>query len=115
MDHLETSMVSNKERETIPVEYHNYLDVFDAENARRLPAFRQGYDFKIDLKPETQEAPWPKPSKLYQLTPDQKEEAKQQLLELDSFGMIQPSNSLFSPPLFFFPNNYVTPCIVTPY
>jgi hypothetical protein len=62
LDHMEISVVSQEDRTKIPEAYHNYLDVFDGDNVRKLPPFSEGYDFKIDLKAD---AVLPKPAKMY--------------------------------------------------
>ena len=62
LDFMEVSTISPEDKERVPEEYHNYLDVFDANNAQKLPPFREGFDFKIDLIPNK---PWPVPSKPY--------------------------------------------------
>jgi len=41
-------------KETIPEEYHDFLDVFDAEyGMSKCPERRPGYDFEIHLKEDT--------------------------------------------------------------
>ena len=97
---MEIAVVSEEERGAIPVEYHDLLDTFDIERARSMPDTQGEFNFKIDLIPG---AEWPRPSKPYRLTPDQMEEAKSQIKELEEVGMISPSMSLFAAPLFFVP------------
>jgi hypothetical protein len=94
---VDSISVKPEELQRIPQEYHDYLDVFDAAQARKLPPFREGYDFKIDFTPEST---IPRPSKPYRLTPGQMEEAKAQLKELEENGMIEPSDSPMAAPLF---------------
>ena len=95
---MEISVVSEEEKDTIPEEYHDLLEVFDIEKARSLPPSRGEFDFKIDLK---RNAEWPKPAKPYHLTPAQMEEARTQISKLESSGMISKSKSPFAAPLFF--------------
>ena len=53
-------------KETIPEEYHDFLDVFDAEyGMSKCLERRPGYDFKIHLKEGMK---LPPPSKLYHLS-----------------------------------------------
>ena len=62
LNFMEISAITPKDKQRVPEEYHDYLDIFDADNARKLPPFREGFDFKIDLIPDK---PWPAPSKPY--------------------------------------------------
>jgi len=100
LEPMEINMVTNKEQDTIPHDYHDFLDVFDAESARKYPNTRGEYDFKIDL---VEGAVLPKPAKPYRLTPGQQEEVKKQLQELEEAGMIESSDSPLAAPLFFVP------------
>ena len=97
---MEIAAVSEEEKGTIPREYHDLLDTFDIERAQSMLNTQGEFDFKINLIPGVD---WPKPSKLYRLTPDQMEEAKSQIKELEDVGMISPSTSPFAAPLFFIP------------
>jgi hypothetical protein len=96
---MELAMVS-EEKGTIPKEYHDLLEVFDIERAHTMPQSRGEFNFKIELTPD---ADWPKPSKPYQLTPAQMDEAKAQIKELEEGGMISTLDSPFAAPLFFIP------------
>src|SRR5260370_5057021 len=100
---MEIAVVSETEKQTIPSEYHDLIEVFDIERARSLPPTRGDFDFKIELK---EDAEWPKPSKPYRLTPAQMEEAKMQIAELEESGMISKSQSPFAAPLFFVGKKY---------
>ena len=62
LDFMEISAITPEDKQRVPEEYHDYLDVFNADNTRKLPPFREGFDFKIDLIPNK---PWPVPSKPY--------------------------------------------------
>jgi len=97
---MEIDTVTTEELDTIPHYYHDFLDVFDAELARKYPDTRGEYDFKIDL---VEGAVLPKPSKPYRLTPGQQEEARKQLKELEDAGMIESLDSPLAAPLFFVP------------
>ena len=97
---MEIAAVSEEEKGTIPIEYHDLLDTFDIEWARSMPDMQGEFNFKIDLTPG---AEWPRPSKPYRLTPGQMDEAKSQIRELEDAGMISPSTSPFAAPLFFVP------------
>ena len=72
---MEVVVVSEEEKGTIPVEYHDLLDTFDIERVRSMPETQGDFNFKIDLTPG---AEWPRPSKLYRLTPDQMGKARSQ-------------------------------------
>ncbi len=95
---MEITAVSEEEKQAIPNEYHDLIEVFDIERAQSLLPTRGDFDFKIELK---EGAKWPKLSKPYQLTPAQMEEAKMQIVELEEAGMISKSQSPFAAPLFF--------------
>ena len=75
---MEIVVVTEEEKGTIPVEYHDLLDTFDIERAWLMLDTQGEFNFKIDLTPE---AEWPRPSKPYRLTPDQMEEAQAQIKE----------------------------------
>jgi hypothetical protein len=112
VDHLEVDAVSIEDKDKIPEEYHDFIDVFDGDKARKLPPFREGLTFKIDFKAE---AELPKPAKMYRLTPGQKEEAWKQIQELRECGMIEPSESPMAAPLFFVPKKDGTQRMVIDY
>jgi len=95
---MEIAAVSETEKQAIPSKYHDLIEVFDIERARSLLPTRGDFNFKIELK---EGAEWPKPSKPYQLTLAQMEEAKMQIAELEESGMISKSQSPFAAPLFF--------------
>ena len=59
--------------ELVPLEYHEFLDVFDEEKANRFPESRK-WDHKIEMK----EGFEPKAFKNYNLTPEEQ-------IELDTF------------------------------
>ena len=59
--------------ELVPLEYHEFLDVFDEDKANRFPE-SQRWDHKIDMK----EGFKPKAFKNYNLTPEEQ-------VELDAF------------------------------
>jgi len=53
-------------KQTIPQEYHDFLDVFDAEyTMSKCPEKRPSYDFEIHLK---EDAKLPPPTKPYHLS-----------------------------------------------
>ena len=76
---MQLAIAENKKKEDIPVtelvpqEYHDYLDVFDEEQANRFPDSRP-WDHKIEMK----EGFEPKSFKNYNLTPAEQ-------IELDKF------------------------------
>jgi RNase H-like domain found in reverse transcriptase/Reverse transcriptase (RNA-dependent DNA polymerase) len=84
------------DKQLVPAEYHEYLDIFSKEKAHRFPKSRP-WDYKIKMK----EGFEPKSFKNYNLTL-----AKQ--IELDKFlkenlkkGYIQPSQLPMASPFFF--------------
>ena len=52
----------NKSIQGVPTEYHGFVDVFDLEKARSMPADRGVWNFKIDFI-EGWEDKLPKPAK----------------------------------------------------
>ena len=84
------------DKELVPKEYHEYLDVFNEEKAARFPESKP-WDHKIGMK----EGFEPKSFKNYNLTLAEQ-------LELDNFlkenlekGYIRPSESPMASPFFF--------------
>ena len=84
------------DKELVPEEYHEYLDVFNEEKAAQFPESKP-WDHKIEMK----EGFEPKSFKNYNLTPAEQ-------LELDNFlkenlekGYIGPSESPMASPFFF--------------
>ena len=55
-------------KEIVPMEYHDYLDVFDKDKANRFPDSRS-WDHKIEMKEDFE----PKSFSPYKLTPEQTE------------------------------------------
>ena len=61
-------------KETVPEEYHDFLDVFDTEyTMSKCPEECLGYDFEIHLK---ENAKLPPPAKLYHLSQGETESSK---------------------------------------
>jgi hypothetical protein len=84
------------DKQLVPAEYHEYLDIFSEEKAHRFPESRP-WDHKIEMK----EGFEPKLFKNYNLTPAEQ-------LKLDKFlkknlekGYIRPSQSPMASPFFF--------------
>jgi len=68
----------------IPIKYHNYLDVFDADLAMsKCPLTRPGYDFELNLVDNTK---LPPPAKPYHLS-----QAKNKILKEWLQGMLETS------------------------
>ena len=82
--------------EQIPMEYHEFLDVFDEDKTDRFPESRP-WDHKIELKDEFQ----PKSFKAYNLTTEEQMELDKFLEENLDKGYIQLSQSPMAT-LFFF-------------
>ena len=84
------------DKELVPEEYHEYLDVFNKEKAARFPESKP-WDHKIEMK----EGFEPKSFKNYNLTPAEQLELDNFLMENLEKGYIQPSESPMAS-LFFF-------------
>ena len=82
--------------EQIPLEYHEFLDVFDEDKADRFPESRP-WDHKIELKDGFQ----PKSFKAYNLTTEEQTELDKFLKENLDKGYIRPSQSPMATPFFF--------------
>ena len=83
-------------KEMVPLEYHQYLDVFDEEKANRFPKSK-AWDHKINMK----EGFEPKSFKNYNLTPEEQVELDVFLKENLEKGYIGPSQSPMASPFFF--------------
>ena len=97
---MEISAIGKEEMDIVPPELHSQLPGFNIEKARKKPGTRAPYNFTIQLM-EGKELP--RFAKPYRLTPGQMEEAKKQIEELEHCGMISPSKSCITAPLFFVP------------
>ena len=95
---MELAVVSEEEKQTIPEELHDLERGFDIALARSMPETRGPFNFTIKLKDGE---PLPPRAKPYRLMPDQMEEAKNQIKELEDCGMISKSQSPMAAPLFF--------------
>jgi hypothetical protein len=86
----------------VPKEYHDFKDVFDLQEARKMPKDRGVWNFKIDFV-EGWENKLPKPAKRYRLSMEEQELEKETIKELLEAGMIRPSTSPIAAPCFFVP------------
>jgi hypothetical protein len=84
------------DKQLVPAEYHEYLDIFSEEKAHRFPKSRP-WDHKIELK----EGFEPKLFKNYNLTPAEQLELDKFLKENLEKGYIRPSQSPMASPFFF--------------
>jgi hypothetical protein len=84
------------DKQLIPVEYHEYLDIFSEEKAHRFPESRP-WDHKIEIKDGFE----PKLFKNYNLTPAEQLELDKFLKENLEKGYIRPSQSPMASPFFF--------------
>ena len=84
------------DEQIVPLEYHEFLDIFDEKRASRFPD-RWPWDHKINLKPGFE----PKSFKNYNLTPAEQEELDKFLKENLEKGYIQKSESPMASPFFF--------------
>ena len=82
--------------EQVPLEYHEYLDVFDEQKADRFPSSRI-WDHKIEMKPDFV----PKSFKTYNITPAEQIELDKFLKENLDKGYIRPSQSPMASHFFF--------------
>ena len=83
-------------KELVPKEFHNYLDIFSKEKAHRFPE-PQPWGHKIEMK----EGFEPKSFKNYNLTPVEQIELDKFLKENLEKGYIRPSQSLMASSFFF--------------
>ena len=84
------------DKELVPKEFHDYLDIFSEEMAHRFPEPRP-WDHKIKMK----EGFKPKSFKNYNLTLAEQIELDKFLKENLEKGYIRPSQSLMASPFFF--------------
>ena len=80
----------------LPVEYHEFLDVFDRSKANKLPPHRS-YDHKIELNGDAT----PPQSRAYRMSPYKLQKVKEYLNENLSKGFITPSQAPYSSPVLF--------------
>ena len=83
-------------KDTIPEEYHDFLEVFSKEAADRFPTSRP-WDHKIELK----EGFIPKSFKVYNLTPEEDKATKDFITENLENGYIKESESPMALSFFF--------------
>jgi hypothetical protein len=95
------------DEQLVPVEYHEYLDIFSKEKAHHFPESRP-WDPKIKIK----EGFKPKSFKNYNLTPAEQIELDKFLKENLKKGYIRPSQSPMASPFFFVlkKNGKLRPC-----
>ena len=84
------------DEQIVPLEYHEYLDIFNEKRASRFPD-KQPWDHKIEMKPGFE----PKLFKNYNLTPVEQDELDKFLKENLEKGYIQKSKWPMASPLFF--------------
>jgi Reverse transcriptase (RNA-dependent DNA polymerase) len=84
------------DKQLVPAEYHEYLDIFSEEKAHRFPKLRP-WDHKIEMK----EGFEPKSFKNNNLTPAEQLELDKFLKENLKKGYIRPSQSPMASPFFF--------------
>jgi Reverse transcriptase (RNA-dependent DNA polymerase) len=84
------------DKQLVPAEYHEYLDIFSEEKAHRFPESRL-WDHKIEIK----EGFEPKLFKNYNLTPAEQTKLDKFLKENLKKGYIWPSQSPMASPFFF--------------
>jgi hypothetical protein len=92
-----TPAMSLKElKNKLPVDYHDFLNVFDKEKATQLPPHRS-YDHKIELEGEGQ----PPRSRLYPMSGHKLQKVKEYLEENLKKEFITPSKAPFASPILF--------------
>jgi hypothetical protein len=84
------------DKQLVPAEYHEYLDIFSEEKAHRFPKSRP-WDHKIKIKKGFE----PKLFKNYNLTPAEQLKLDKFLKENLKKGYIRPSQSPMASPFFF--------------
>ena len=82
--------------ELVPKEFHGFLDVFSKEKSERMPT-RKPYDLAVNLEKGKK----PPKSKLYPLSPKERETLKEWLTEEQRKGYIRKSNSEYAAPFFY--------------
>jgi hypothetical protein len=82
-------------RPFVPEEYHDLIDIFEKQNADKLPPRRDEYDFKIDLEP----GKTPTFGPLYGMSREELLVLRQYLDEHLAKGFIRPSRSPFASPV----------------
>jgi len=90
-------MLTQKEWDTIPLEYRQHTRVFSEGAAQHFPEPRI-WDHAIDLKAN---APSTLPGKIYSLTAQEQDELKKFVIEHTKKGYIRPSKSPYAAPFFF--------------
>ncbi|KAJ6436802.1 retrovirus polyprotein [Purpureocillium lavendulum] len=89
-------------REKLPTHYHEYLSVFDRDEADRLPPHRPGSDHRIVLETDAdgreRDAPW---GPLYGMSREELIVLRRTLTELLDKGFIRASSSPASAPVLF--------------
>jgi hypothetical protein len=88
--------IEKTDKQLVPAEYHEYLDIFSEEKAHRFPKSRP-WDHKIEMK----EGFEPKSFNNYNLTPAEQLKLDKFLKENLKKGYIRPSQSLMASPIFF--------------
>ena len=84
------------DKQIVPPEYHEFLDIFNEKRASRFPDKRP-WDHKIDMKPDFE----PKLFKNYNLTPAEQIKLHNFLKENLEKGYIRKSKSPMASPFFF--------------
>src|SRR5258708_34284776 len=92
----------NRDLEGVPVEYHDFTDIFDTKKARSMPEDWGIWNFKIDFIEGWQDK-LPKPSRRYRLSADKQQLERDTIKELLGASMICPSMSPIVAPCFFVP------------
>jgi hypothetical protein len=91
-----------KDTDAIPREYKDFLDVFDTNEAKKMPKDRGIWNFTIDFIDKWEDK-LPRPSKRYQLSMAEQQLERDTIKELLDSGMIRPSKSPLAAPCFFVP------------
>jgi hypothetical protein len=82
-------------RELLPIQYHEYLSVFDQKKANELPPHRTGLDHAVDIEGEPPFGP------LYNMSRDELLVLRKTLTELLDKGFIRVSTSPAGAPVLF--------------
>ena len=103
-----SAQTSNDIREKLPVEYHDFLDVFDRTKADVLPPHRP-YDHKIQLEGDER----PPHSRIYPMSGEKLQKVREYLEENLEKGFISPSTAPYASPVLFVlkPNGSLRFCV----
>jgi transposase InsO family protein len=95
-----TEKIPTDPKTVVPLEYHDFLDVFSKQEADKLPPHRDGHDHRIELE-EGKEKSGHGYAPLYRMSDGELLLVKQYLEEHLDKGFIKPSSASYSSPVLF--------------